>query len=318
MSKKIKNLKPDIELSLEEDAYIDRLLSEAAEADDSEVDYAAMLGRIKAAAKEEGIVIFPSRKAKRARVMKRVFTGIAAVAAVFILGFTVLTATKILDPFAGLSLDKTANHKPNADEISGTITPGDYHGSQTAFVSDHPKNTGSAPDFTYDPVIVTPDPANTADSTFEPVETPEVVPTPVPDMFASRGGLTGYVWLGTFLGDPADSMLLVPKDLPEYMEVDISDVELCAKAEGISEEGVFRSFNCRVLPELDDEMMIGAALFRMNDMGLLRYLWRVTDYSFLEVVFIGYTPEDAVSLLQSSPLIDPASLHTDTPEGETL
>ena len=83
MDDKLRTIEFDTELSPEEEAAIDRLLTEAAEADDSEVDYPAMLARIKAAAKEEGIVIFPSRKEKRARIVKRVFTGFAAVAAVF-------------------------------------------------------------------------------------------------------------------------------------------------------------------------------------------------------------------------------------------
>ena len=318
MDDKLRTIEFDTELSPEEEAAIDRLLTEAAEADDSEVDYPAMLARIKAAAKEEGIVIFPSRKEKRARIVKRVFTGFAAVAAVFILGFTVLTATKVITPFDGFS-SKTAFDDAHQSPSGDVIVPGEHHGGKNDVgQNDHPSSTAYVPSSTVDPVIVTPDPIIDPEVTPSPDQSGMVVePTPVPTEIAERGSLTGYVWLGTFLGDPADPMYLVPGELPDFMEAEQSDVELFVRAEGKSEEG-YKFYSCRVLAEYEVELMIGAARYRANDTGSVHYLWRVTDYTFLEVELIGFDRAEAESLLISLPLIDPTTAAAPEPDEPIL
>lgn len=85
MKDNIKELNLENELPPEESAAIDRLLSDFAEAENSEVDYASMLASIKAKARKENISVFPAAGKKRGTA-RRVLTGVGAAAAVFVVG----------------------------------------------------------------------------------------------------------------------------------------------------------------------------------------------------------------------------------------
>lgn len=291
MKDNIKELNLENELPLEESAAIDRLLSDFAEAENSEVDYASMLASIKAKARKENISVFPAAGKKRGTA-RRVLTGVGAAAAVFVVGLAAFAVIRAL-PFPGTN-GKTAagdiisqsdkvieTEQPSGNNVlpdPGKTNPGEKTG----------KNDSSSPA----------EPANTA----EPVNSEDVSEI-LPTMFPVKGGLAGFVKLTRFIAAPSCSAQLVPDLLPEFMEFKLSEAEIFASAYG-ADENVEYSYSCRVIDEADTELDVGVARFIETDGNCLNYLWRVNEELYLEVNFQGFSREAAEELLLSIALCD--------------
>ncbi|MCR5808884.1 MAG: hypothetical protein K6G56_04920 [Clostridiales bacterium] len=298
MSDNIRKIEFENELSPEENARIDRLLSEVAEEDDAKVDYSAMLKAIKAKAAEEGILVFPKAAAKKKKrgALKRVFMGVSAAAAVFVLGFTALTAMNVIAPKAGFR-----NQDAYAPEDNKTVTESDHIQA----------NRTACADFTIDPNLVketsaaTEAPAETAYvreatpvpavPTDEPIiETAE--PTVIPTEFATKGGMSGYVAIPGFGEEPETADKLMPDEIPEFMEQKLDDIERKASAFGSDVEGE-HIFECRVEENPDPGIPVGVAVYTDGYDGKLSYLWRITDELCLRVEFVGFDRKEAEDLL---------------------
>lgn len=289
MSDNIKKIEYDGELPPRESEAIDRLLSETAAFDDSEVDYSAMLGRIKQKAAEEGILIMPKAKVKKKRpdLVKRIFAGFSAAAAIFVLGFAVLTATNVISPFAKTAPQQNAyapdKHTGNeAALFTQTVL-------RTDFLPDTEKPTGG-PSSSNDaskntPIPVTEDPAVTEHS-------------PAPTEFATKGGTSGYVSLPSMEAAPAKAEELVPDELPSCMQSRSDSKSLSAEAYGRDGARQY-SYKCTVVENKDPGIPVGVAIYTNCEDGRLTYMWRITEGSCLEVVFEGFTMAEAKDLLYS-------------------
>lgn len=283
MKDNIKELNFESELSPEESAAIDRILSDCAEAENSEVDYASMLASIKARARKERISVFAP--AKKKNTAKRVFTGIGAAAAVFVVGLAAFAVIRAL-PFPGASGKyASADHAPQGDKVVETAEIGNVlpdPGKTVPGVTAEAKDPGAA-------VIATPDP--------EPVNTEDAADA-LPTLCPIKGGIVGYVRLTDFLSEPTCSAQLVPDMLPEFMEFKLGEAELFAAAYGMEDE-VKYSYSCRVAEAPEEEFDIGIARFIELESGSLTYLWHVCEGVYLEVEFAGFDRAAAEEMLYS-------------------
>ena len=276
---------------------MDRLLASVSAEDNSRVDYDGMLKRIKAEAREEGIVVFPSAAArKRKGLVKRLALGAATAAAVFVVGLAVMLVLRTVlgdDASGGISADVDA---------FASNAPAENHDSAVA-------ETAKATRRPADSVKITGAPAETPDTVKKPDEDPVSADTPelspFPTEFPMRGGSAGYVELDPFADEPEAPSDLVPLDLPSCMNVAPSyalstdEPNLFAEAFG-EDDGKAYSYNCTVVYDLDVDLEVGVAMYKYDEeSGHITYIWRITEEAYLVVDFDGFTVEEAQELLAS-------------------
>lgn len=300
------------ELTPEEEAAIDRILREHANAENDGIDYAAIHDAILRKAREEGISVFakpakPAEKGgkagnnekpeRKAAWVRYALTGLAAAAAVFVIGFAMFTILR--DAFGTEKRSGQTAYTPD----DGRPADGVVSSAEPAVRTEGIKGTSTPGIATFDPAVET----HSTDTIPEP--------TPIPTEYPVRGGVGGYVELASFTAEPADSTWLIPAELPEYMPYVCSETELFVTAAGKSEEGVSR-YECRIL-RADDSLAnaslgIGCASYQTNEFsGTVKYLWRVTEESWLSVEFAGFDREQAEEILLSLPLCDLTALETE-------
>lgn len=287
----------DAELPPGESEAIDRLLSGVAGLEDRDVDYKAMLRGIKARARDEGIVIFPSAGAKkRSNIIRRIALGAATAAAVFVLGFTVMKV-----------VDRVTESSPDASKHTAAADPETTHSGDKTVT------------FTKSPAVVTETPVynNSSDTaetpaadgteatepvnvieTSAPVESDVPETSPFPTEFSMRGGTGGYVELAPLDREITVVSDLVPDDLPGCMTIKrVDEPALGAYAEGVY-DGQEYSYTCRVLYDVDSDLSIGVARYKLkDDSDKVSYLWRVSENTFLEIEFTGFDRKEAESYL---------------------
>ena len=295
------------ELTPEEEAAVDRVLNEAANAADFDVDYASIYRRVKARAANEGLVVFPgarkadsrkaaARKAARKRnALRRVLTGVAAAAAVFVMGFGVYGAVRhgILP---GLSSKEAQAPQEQLAAADSTEKRG---GSSSAPTENARAEETAAP-------VYSPAPVQTESGPMVIVWTDEPVPatdepiTPEPTEYAAEDMTFGFVELGAFDTAPDELQELVPEMLPDMEDMrgstgggeDPLQVFVTGAIDG---EGY--DYTCEVLPEVDEELAVGFARFEQTAEGELIYIWRVTDTTCLKVSLTSFDREGAEMLL---------------------
>lgn len=279
-------------LSPAEEAAVDRLLKGAAEADNAGVDYAGMLKGIKATARQEGIVVFPAAK-KRRPTIKAILAGVGTAAAVFAVGLGVLAALKAL-PFA----EQNAPEGITADvSDSKNHSAGDPVKATDAFSTQTAESGETEPAY----VIASEYPPFTTD---EPAPT-EAAATLFPTETAMRGGITGYVELGSFETPPDDIDSLLPELLPSFMELadDAAPPDesqsLAVRAMGTSERGEDYYYTCRLSDEPEDDLDVGVAKYRLMNTGELSYVWRISENTWLTVELVAFDKTTADVMLQS-------------------
>lgn len=307
------------ELSPEESAAIDRLLSSTAEAEDMEVDYDGMLRAIKARARAEGISVFSAKKARAAskkpaekgsRVLRGFFIGAGAVAAVFVLGLTGVLAMKLLGT-------KTA--APAAPDINANVDSSDSKhayasaDAERTYLPEESSEQTSAPT---EAALITNSPAETAapvvtelvPATFtaEPIYTPEVTADPfatsIPTSYPVRGGFIDYSCLAEFSEDPTLPEQLLPEFPTDmFISVDPDTLYVYALGSDPDSDNVFY-YSCCPAVSPDEDIEIGCARVFTGDTGELRYVWRVTESTFLDIDLEGYDRETAEQLLLTLPL----------------
>ena len=302
------------ELSPEESAAIDRIMMSVAGEEDAEVDYDGMLRRIKKAAAAEGISVFPSAKSrekKRGRregrkgasdLVRTLLIGAGTAAAVFAVGFALLS---VLGKYGMKSEAPSAHVDDMRNEQAAS--PAESIASSTGIISED-KNTPiasfassteqptNAPEITPEPTqeyVITEMPVITADPGFN-----EIIPTSYP----TKGGTAGVADLTAFVTDPAILEQLIPA-LPEYMQAKAVPEENAVYANGYDyETGRDRSYTCRMIEDADAELPIGYARFADNEEGLVHYIWRVTELTYLDIELSGFTRAEAEELLATLPL----------------
>ena len=295
MSEQPYNIDRDLELSPAETAEIDRILSETAALDDAGVDYGAILKGVKAKAKAEGIVIFPSAKAKKRRdLAKRLALGAATAAAVFVVGLSALFVLRQLgdDEYINGQVDALASEKAddktasNVTHVKTTLAP-----RSESNATEEPDKRGESGD-----------PMNHIADTAEATEEPD---RPLPTEFATKGGSAGYVDLDKFREDPAAPDDLVPVELPSCMNVIRAEDpvfgprEISVEASGEA-DGKEYSYSCKVVHDLDVDVEVGIAMYKFDEeSGHITYIWRISEDSFLVADFDGFDKEAADELLQS-------------------
>lgn len=299
MKDNIKELDIENELSPEGSEAIDRLLSDFARSENSEVDYGSMLASIKSKARSEGISVFAPVK-KRRNTVKRVLTGVGAAAAVFVIGLAAFAVIRTL-PFPGMNSHSAALEPGGAGDK--VVESGDSsHGN----VLPDPGKTG------VDTKTETKDPSGVA----EPVSTamPDFIDdeAPLPTIVPIRGGIMGYVRLTDFLADPVYSAQLVPDFLPEFMELKLGEAELYASAYGVEDKTEYL-YTCRVVEAPEEGFDIGVARFTEKETGELTYLWHVSEDVYIEVEFTGFDREAAEELLLSIVLCNTEDILPYTP-----
>jgi hypothetical protein len=298
------------ELSPGESEAIDRIMMSAACEEDAEVDYEGMLRRIKKAAAEEGIAVFPGAKARGRKsgrkgmsdLVRTLLIGAGTAAAVFVMG---IAALSVLGRFGVKSEAPSAN----VDELR----------SEKAFMTEegssgknaHSQDDRSKPEPTF--ALVTMNPTSLPEYTAEPTQEftitamPEITADPgfddiIPTSFPTKGGTAGVADLDHFVTDPAILEQLIPQ-LPYYMSAKTAPEENAVYAKGVDPATQNdRSYTCRMIESEDDELPIGYARFADDEHGLVRYIWRVTEQTYLDVEFSGFTREEAESLLVTMPL----------------
>ncbi len=268
------------ELSPEESAAIDRIMAQAAAEADAEVDYDGMLKAIKARAKAEGIVVFPGHPAKKKNAVRKVLTGFAAAAAVVAVGFAVYGSVKLLTPA-----------KQPADQRSASVISGDPDNSADTVISSKTPSgiQSSVVPFTPTEEVATPLPT---------VAAPD--PTPFPtDSPITKGVGVGFVDLTSFVHEPTTCDDITP-DLPEFMAVKSSGSgDLEVKAFGTS--GMNRYYySARVVKDPRTELSVGVARYERDAASnTIKYMWRITSGSLLEIEFSGFDFDSAQTALLS-------------------
>ena len=300
MKDNIKELDLENELSPEGSGAIDRLLSDFAESENSEVDYGAMLASIKSKARSEGISVFAPVKKRRSTV-KRVLTGVGAAAAVFVIGLAAFAVLKAL-PFPGSSGQYASAETPReGDKVVETGNTG------TSNVLPDPDKTNA------DTKTETKDPGEAAQpvATEEPINNDDIAP--LPTVYPIKGGVVGFVRLTDFVSDPILSAQLVPDLLPEFMDFKLGEAELYAAAYGVEDKNEY-SYYCRVIDAPEEELDIGVARFTESENGRLEYVWRVSEEVYLSVEFLGFDRQEAAEMLLSLVLCNIEDIQPFTPE----
>ena len=288
----------DYELSPEEASAIDRILYETAKYEDGKVDYSAMLRDIKARAKKEGIVIFPSQRTKkRAALARRIAAGVATAAAVFVLGFAVMSVVNNAKAGGKVSIsDQIAANEPAVTQTGDKIVNTAKAPTKTTEVpvqsnSDVAETFTSAPVMTKEPV---------SEHSDMPVFTPEPEISPFPSEFPMRGGTIGYIELDAMDGVLTSDNAPVPEGLPECMSIKrINGVELGAYAAG-EQDGKAYSYTCIVLHDVESDLSIGVARYKLTeDSDKVSYLWRISEDTYLDIEFTGFDKAEADEFLIS-------------------
>lgn len=305
------------ELSPGESEAIDRIMMSAAQEADAEVDYEGMLRRIKKAAAEEGIAVFPGAKERRrraekagrersgrSRIVSSLLMGAGAAAAVFAVGFAVLS---MLGRFAPKAASPSANiDAPDKREV--TNAPIEAAEKTESGLSLRSEPNAEATVCSLAPTAA---PEPTAAPTQEAVVTkmPDITSSPdysavVPTIYPTKGGTAGIADLNSFVTDPAILEQLIPL-LPEYMPAKTSPEESAVYAQGFDpESAVTRGYTCRIIDCSDEELPIGFARFSDNGEGLIRYVWRVTELTCLDIELSGFDLTEAEELLATMPLLE--------------
>ncbi len=273
-------------LTPEEERAIDRILSSAADAEDREVDYSAIYRRVRARASKQGLSVFsPARKKKRS--LRRVFTGVAAAAAMLVVGLGAYGVLKsgLLPAVFEKSADKGEHTAVANTEMRG--------GSSSASASTAPAATVCATQSSPFTLVTEPPATEIPAATLEPV-------TPEPTEYVDPTLAFGYVELGAFDSDPEAAGELVPDLLPDPGEVkelpSVSDQPLEAHVMGIL-NGEEYNYTCAVMPEVDEELEVGFARYEQTPDGELTYIWRVTEDTCLRVSLTSFDREGAERLL---------------------
>lgn len=278
-------------LSPEEEAAVDRLLRRAAEQDNARVDYAGMLKRVKARARKEGIVVFPAAKKRRVS-LKAILAGVGTAAAVFAVGLGVLAALKAL-PFA----EQNAPEGITADvSDSKNHSAGDPVKATDAFSTQTAESGETEPAY----VIASEYPSFASE---EPTPS-EAVVTLFPTEIAMRGGIMGYVELGSFETAPDDIDSLLPELLPSFMELTDDaappddEETLAVRAMGTSDMGEDYYYTCRLSDEPEDDLEVGVAKYKLMNTGELSYVWRISEDKWLTVELVAFDKTMADVMLQ--------------------
>ncbi len=300
MNNDFNNFGIDTELSPRESAAIDSIMKHAADRENGEVDYNAMLASIKRRAADEGIVVFPAgRKAKKESIWKRIALGAATAAAVFVVGLSVLF---VLDSLS--SGGQSSNHSSAEAFVSGEPS-GSKQGSSpsiTALSTKAPspgiKKETSSPNEVESAHSAAPVSRET-----DSAESPEL--SPFPTEFTMRGGSAGYLDLSSFENEPDNADDLVPADLPSCMVVmpQVDDLpespNLSVQAAGES-DGKTYSYTCMSVSDLVVDLDVGVAMYKYDEeSGHITYIWRISEDTFLVVDFDGFDLESAEELLSS-------------------
>lgn len=279
------------ELSPEEEANIDRLLRDTAAFDDSKVDYDRILSGIRRKAKAEGIAIFPaakkSDKKKNGRIVRGILSGFGAAAAVFVVGiatFTLLTGLgkQSLAPSAYDNQKSTREEQTESAATFAPITPDHHSASDVEIVTQAP----------VEPASRTEVPEPTLLQTFAPID-PVIISQRPTESPAACDDVT-YIEIAVPDGSPASAGDLIPAALPEGMTVEESETELEVAAR--SEDGLY--YSCRALLETPADLDTGELRCSESDGAKLEYLWRIGESSCLEFEFIGFTREEAETLIR--------------------
>ena len=291
-------MKNEYELSAAEEAELDRILRETAEADNREVDFDAIHDAILKNARRKGIYVFPANKsAKRPAAGKKnglarsLWTGAATAAAVFVIGFTVFAVLNGIN--GNRSNNKTAYGDTNDSAVKQTL------------VTKAPE--ASAPEETIEPTVA-PDVVMTLAPITPTADAARItLETPLPTEYPMRGGIAGYTLLAPFTVNAEVPSELLPALLPEIREVTSSEDEFSVTAAG-EDEGRDWCYKCRVISpdsdEADTTLGVSVARYTTDFAGIIRYVWRVSEDSWLEITLIGFEREAADELLMSIPLCD--------------
>lgn len=285
---KTEEMELDTELSPEEEAALDRFMRETAEKDSADIDFDGLHTRILEAAKKEGIVVFPKRaKSSRDSFIRRMLPGAAAAAAVFVVGLAVLAILNRL-PKSGTPNGQTAY----ADTPTG--------GDKVVF-TDAPRMTESMllPTNIAEPTaLVIPTESFDIDNS---TKAPEI--TALPTEYPVKGGTAGYTVLASFTQDPVSSLELLPDGYSDrFKKVVAEEDALSASATGEDEDGLV-FYSCRVT-DVDDSIAVGVARYTLNEAGLLRFVWRVTEDCCLDIIVEGFDRPAAEELLLTLALCD--------------
>ena len=292
-------MKNEYELSPAEEAELDRLLRETAEADNKEVDFDAIHDAVLKKAREKGIYVFPAKKAakrpaaKKSGLARSIWTGAAAAAAVFVIGFTLFAVLNGIN--GNSSNNKTAYGESNDSAVK--------HGD--AVVTKAPET--SVPEESFEPAF-TPDTVMTLAPVTPTADAARItLETPLPTEYPMRGGVAGYTLLAPFTVNAEEPAELLPELLPEIRELTSSDEELTITAAG-ENEGRDWCYKCRVLSsdseEADTSLGVSVARYTTDFAGIIRYVWRVSEDSWLEITLIGFEREAIDEMLLSIPLCD--------------
>ena len=286
----------EYELSPEEEAFIDRALRETADADTAEVDSEAIYDAIMKRARGEGISVF-AKPAKKKSSYKRVWTGFAAAAAVFVVGLAVIA---VLKNGFGFVFDKSAEPNSETDPREHTV----------AVNTDKPKTDvmSTAPVMTLKPS------QDVSLFTPGPTENIAVIPSnsPIPTEYPTKGGgWVGYTILNAFSEDPANAEDLIPASLPDFMLTKPSQTELSVMSYYKNEYGEEWSYTCAASEVSDVQLGVGAARFTVNSDGSLRFVWRVTETCWLDAGFTGFEFDEAWDILLTLPLCAESVNNTD-------
>ncbi len=277
----------EYELSPEEEAFIDRALRETADAANRDVDFGAIHDSILKKARGEGISVFAKPAGKKSSA-RRVWTGVAAAAAVFVVGLAVIA---VLKNGFGFVFDKqspsVSGDEPNEHTVAvSTDKPGRKGGVNTDLATALPTQSAA---------VITP----------KPTENVDVLPTssPVPDEYPTRdGGWIGYTILNTFTTAPAGAEDLIPEALPDFMLTKASPTELSVKSYYMSEYGEEWIYTCTASELGDTRLGVGAARFTVDPDGSVRFVWRVTETCWLDASFKGFEFDEAWDILLTLPL----------------
>ena len=294
MSKKNKKKKIadiDIKLTPEEEAAIDRALSETAKAETSEVDFDAIHDAILKKARAEGVVVFakPKKKERTPGRAKRIIAAVSAAAAVFIVGFAAFAVLR--NGFGYFENMQSASADDNPKRGDAVVS------------TDAPNKQGeiAAPTFFATELPVYP--------TAQATEAIDVHPvgTPIPTEYAMKdGSLVGYIAINCFTVEPPDSVYLIPELMPEFVELTAFDASIAVSGFGKDFERTI-TYKCRVTADEDLSLGVGWARYKLGNEGEIELLWRVTEDCWLSVNVSGFKLEETVELLKSIPLCDPTS-----------
>lgn len=278
-------------LTPEEDAYIDRMLRETADFDDSRVDYDAILEGVRRKAAAEGIAIFPAKKKpaerKRSRVIRGILSGFGAAAAVFLVGIATFA---LLDGTRMKANAPSANHDGEPHEHTASICTKEPEISDAPVLQPTFDAVTEAPSET-DGITSEPDP--TLLPTFAPAD--PVVITELPTREPTKGDTVTVIAIAAPDGKPETASDLIPQELPDAMTVEESGSRLEVTAEG--EDGAF--YRCRAVEEAPADIKIGELRCSENYKGVLNYVWRIDEDTCLEFEFRSFTRETAEELIRS-------------------